>query len=449
MDHLPYFFSAKNNIRKIKLRISATVKGASSPKVSLWEALFSSLVVGFAETYFQAFSIHMGCSTLQSGLLASFPLFVAIAYKFYDVLVSKHQQVVSAWMLQSLLIQTGALAGLAGLSLMPTVDKNIMFWILFSIYSIYWIGHFRMQPAWNRWISEIIDVKDSQKFFSKRTHMVQVGTIIGLFFGGFALNLNTFNIKAQYLFFILFAGSTGFKLVSYYLYKQIPCPKFTVNTTKEKLFTFFKRHDDFFRSYGVFNLSLYLSAPFVAGYLLTKKSLSYETYMWVTLGAFVGKILSSTVLSNYKKNFTPHQLLFYGAVVAAPLPALWPLCNSMTSMFLLNMLSGMAWACWEIGISLSFFKNVKGHNKIEAVSVYNSIGITTQVMGAAFGALIVKYGLDRNYDTLFVISGLIRLLCAFGLRKRPLHDQSHDVLKGEADVMSVEYHDHINVKKTG
>lgn len=438
MSHLPYFFSVKTFTNQISKKINETVnakikakfENSSSSQISLWEAFFSSLVVGFAETYFQAFSIHMGCTTLQSGLLASFPLFVAIAYKFYDVLWAEHKVVVSRWMLQSILIQSSALLALAGLSLFSDISVGTSFWILFSIYSLYWVGHFRIQPAWNRWISEIIQVKDSQAFFSKRTRVVQLGTIIGLFFGGFALNLHSFNIKAQYLFFILFAGSLGFKLVTYFLYKRIPCPKFYVHTTKEKLFNFFHKHSDFFQSYGLFNLSLYLSAPFVAGYLLTRKNLTYETYMWVTLGAFVGKILTSMLLANYKKTFTPHQLLFYGALVAAPLPALWPLCQSMTAMFLLNLLSGMAWACWEIGISLSFFKNVKSHNKIEAVSVYNSIGISTQVAGAALGALLVKYGFHRNYDLLFVVAGLIRLFCAYGLRKRILHDQSQEVLDG-------------------
>lgn len=248
MDHLPYFFSAKNNLLKIQLKLSSSLKASSSSKISLWEAFFSSLVVGFAETYFQAFSIHMGCSTLQSGLLASFPLFVAIVYKFYDVLISKKQHLVSSWMLKSLLIQTGALASLALLSFSDRMNSGVIFWVLFSIYSVYWIGHFRMQPAWNRWIAEIIEVKDSQKFFSKRTRMVQVGTIIGLFFGGFALNLNTFNIQAHYLFFILFTGSTVFKLTSYYLYKQIPCPKFTVNTSKEKMLTFLKNTVIFFKA---------------------------------------------------------------------------------------------------------------------------------------------------------------------------------------------------------
>lgn len=438
MKRLSYFFSSTTLVFLPSL-VQRKIKNTKAANISLLESFFSSLVVGFAETYFVAFAIHLGCTTLESGLLASFPLFIAIAYKFYDV-STKNQPVISRWMLKSVLIQTISLAMLAVLSLIQ--PKQYTFGVLFVLYSIYWVGHYRIQPAWNRWVSEIVHIKDSQKFFSKRTHLAQIGTIIGLFLGGFALNLHAFEVSEKYLFLGLFFASAGFKGITYYLYKQIPCPKITVKTSTEKMWSFFKKHGDFFRSYGVFNLSLYLSAPFVAGYLLTKRGLSYETFMWVTLGAMVGKILASQVLSNYKKTFTPHQLLFYGALVASPLPALWPLCQSMTSMFLLNLLSGVGWACWEIGISLSFFKNVRSNDKIEAVSVYNSIGIATQVIGAGLGALLVKYGFDRNYDVLFVVSGLVRFLCAFGLRKRPL---GGDVEK----VIDVDQSQKVHVKKAG
>ena len=79
---------------------------------SYTEAFLTSLVVGLAESYFAAYSIHHGLSVLQSGLLISLPLIIAAFMQFF--LQSKMATANLSYFVQrALVIQATALVGLA------------------------------------------------------------------------------------------------------------------------------------------------------------------------------------------------------------------------------------------------------------------------------------------------------------------------------------------------
>jgi MFS family permease len=139
------------------------------------------------------------------------------------------------------------------------------------------------------------------------------------------------------------------------------------------------------------------------------------------LGLFIGKVITSIALNNTKKQIDPTTLMFLGGLVAGPLPILWPLSTAVWMLFLTHLVSGIAWASWEVGLSLCFFKNIETSEKMETISVYNYIGVTTQVAGTCVGALLIQNIFSVNYTYLFIFAGLIRFLCVLPLRKNRLN----------------------------
>ncbi len=381
---------------------------------SLLEAFFTSLVVGLVETYFAAFSLYKGVSAIEAGVLTSAPLVLAGLLQF--LLLKKIKKVsVSRWVPVAALIQFSSLLFLA---LCSYIQTSYLFGILMTVYSLYWLGHFATQPAWNRWLFDLVSVEKSQYYFSLRTRVTQVGIVLGLILGGYVLNLNILNLEVKNLFLGIFALSSILKFISYRLFKAHPSTTVEINFDFIHAKNLFFKYKSFIKSYSLFNFSVYLSAPYVVSYLLVTRHLTYEQFMWVMAGLFLGKIGTTLLLARRKESISPFKLLIWGGILAAPLPAIWPFCSEVWMLFVLHFISGLAWGSWEVGFSLSFFKNLDIKEKIEMISIFNLIAIITQILGTLLAAFILKFLISENYNLLFIISGIIRLACVSTLRKK-------------------------------
>ena len=385
-------------------------------KFSYWEAFITSFVVGFAESYFAPFSLHVGSTPLESGILLSLPLIFAGLAQFI-LQPYFHYLNVARFVQRATLLQSFSLLSLA---LISQVTLTNYFPILLLLFSIYWLGHFAVQPAWNRWISEILPVEQGQNYFSLRVRLNQIGIIAGLIFGGVTLHLNIIDIEVSKLFLFLFLFSFVCKILTYYFFTKHQSISVALQLSKEKMLESLKNYSAFFKSYARFNFTVYLSSTFVAVYLLSIRKLNYLDFMWIMIGLFLGKMLTTYLIEKKIINTEPTRLMFIGGFFAAPLPGLWPFFQDIWLMFALHLLSGMAWAAWEVGLSLCFLKNLPAESKMETISVYNYIGVTTQVVGTLSGALIVRYIFKSNYDYLFIFAGIVRWLGVLPLRKNTL-----------------------------
>ncbi len=386
--------------------------------LTLFEAFFTSLVVGLAETYFAAFALFKGVSVIESGLLVSLPLlFAGITPFVFNRLFHKFYN--SDWVQLATIVQALSLATLAIVGLYQ--PENI-FYILLVIYSGYWFGHFSALPSWNKWISELIPIEDSHHYFSERTRIIQIGIILGLVVGGLTLHLESLRIPTALVFILIFLIAYHLKLLSFFLLKKLPKSDAHYNLNIKKKFSFLKKRKHFFMVYSLFNFSLYLSAPYVSGYLLNIRSLSYVSFMYVMGSMFIGKITTTFLLQKFRPNSNPHKLFFIGGLIAAPLPMLLPFCPGTFWLALVQFVSGVGWAGWEMGLALVIFKNIKSDEKLEAVSLYNSVGLPVQVLGTIAGALLLKFVYHDNYTMMFVVAGVLRFIFILPINSKKLGD---------------------------
>ncbi len=398
-----------------------------SYKISLYEAFFTSLTVGLGETYFIAYALHLGVSVLQSGLLASLPLiFAGLSPFFFRQLFQKFKN--SNWVMVACGIQCAALAALALMGILSAEILARPFYPLLIIYSVYWFGSFSALPSWNKWVHELIPYKKSDLYFSQRTRISQVGTILGLVVAGISLQFGYFKLSAGFLFILLFIITYHLKFISFYLFYRQPISLSNYDLNWRKARSFLKKQSSFFTVYSLFNFSLYLSAPFVSGYLLSVRHLNYADYMIVMASIFGGKVLATLLLEKMKKELTPHQMYFWGGLLAAGLPAFWPVCESVFTLALLQFVSGIGWGAWDVGISLSIFKKVNPHEKIEAVTIYNMIGLPTQVLGTVFAAFLLKYYYLNDFAKMFVVAGIIRLILFIPMYSCKLGEEKSKIL---------------------
>ena len=108
-------------------------------KASYYEAFLSSFVVGLAENFFTAFSLKMGVSSLQTGLLISLPLLFAASGQFFSLQTQalSRSKNISDFVLKATLIQSICLMLLSLWSLVEYKENNTAVFtgllILFSV----------------------------------------------------------------------------------------------------------------------------------------------------------------------------------------------------------------------------------------------------------------------------------------------------------------------------
>ena len=84
--------------------------------------------------------------------------------------------------------------------------------------------------------------------------------------------------------------------------------------------------------------------------------------------------------------------------------------------------SGVGWAGWEMGMALVIFKNIKSDEKLEAVSLYNSVGLPVQVLGTIAGALLLKFVYHNNYTLMFIVAGVLRFIFILPINSKKFGD---------------------------
>lgn len=406
-----------SHLRKIKNQFNTDYCALKSKlRYSYFEAFLSSFVVGIAESFFAAFAIEKGMSVIQSGLLLSLPLIIAVGL---NLLLNFYLQKrsISKQVQKNVLLQIFSLIGLIAFSFAPQTHSIFIFCSLLSLYSIYWYGFFSSQPAWNTWISELLSADDGHAYFALRTRLTQVGIISGLVLGGAILHWKVVSLPTAHLFALLFATASVAKYLKYYSFQKHEPSQSVMNFSFAKIKNILKQNTYFFKTYALFNASLFLSSTYVAGYLLTVRNIDYLNFMIIIASLYMGKIALTYILSLQKSSTDPIKMMAFGGICAAPLPLFWPYCERMEAFYILHFISGMAWAQWEIGLSLMFFKKINGRDKIETVTLYNSIGIVTQVIGTCLGAFSIKFLFNYNYTALFVFAGIIRFLCILPFQK--------------------------------
>ena len=108
--------------------------------------------------------------------------------------------------------------------------------------------------------------------------------------GGITLHLEIFKIPTALVFIAIFLIAYHLKLLSFYFFNKLPKSQTRYNLNIKKKFQFLKKRKNFFTVYSLFNFSLFLSAPYVSGYLLNIRGLSYISYMYVMGAMFAGKM---------------------------------------------------------------------------------------------------------------------------------------------------------------
>jgi len=369
-------------------------------------------MVACGETYLPAFALALGLSEMAAALAASVP-----------VLCGGLMQLISPWALE----KVGGpkrwivvCATVQALSFVPLIYAamigSLPLAALLVIASVYWASGMATGPAWNTWMEDIVPSRLRTDYFPRRTRVQLISTFAVLIASGLFLQFAEDRGHAMMAFAVLFSLAAVLRLISVGLLashqtpeprwpapkRSMPAPS-SVGTSPYRLITFLV----------MVQASVQLSGPFFAPYMLVQLQFGYGQYMLLVSLAFVSKVIALRFLGRLAKRFGAMTLLVVGSIGLVPLSAMWIVSQDMVYLCVIQLISGVVWAAYELGFFLLFFEAMPVAQRTRLLSYYNFANSVALVCGASLGAVLLsQFGCTPEvYFWLFGLSSAGRLAC--------------------------------------
>ena len=396
---------------------------------SMGDAASFGVMVGLGETYLPAFALALGMGEASSGLVASLPVVAGgimqlVSLRAMQFFGDEQRWIVLCATVQALSFVPLILAALHGSISMP---------LLLLIASIYWASGLAGGPAWNTWMDSIVPVGVRARYFSNRSRLQQLSTLVALLASGLLLQAAQTSGWVLRGFAALFCCAALARAVS------VAC--LATHRTDHRLAT--RSTNRLGQSLSgtvtrsgrrllvylvVVQACVQLSGPFFAPFMLKQLGFSYFQFVFLMAVAFLSRIIAITQWTTLASRFGAATLLWVGAIGLVPLSSLWIVSPSMWWLTLVQAISGVAWAAYELGFFLLFFETLPTNRRTKMLTYYNFGNTVAMFAGASIGAFLLNYlgCTHKAYFVLFGISSVGRalalgLLFRTNLKPVPIH----------------------------
>lgn len=374
-------------------------------------------MVGFGESYFQAFAVLLKASSIQLGLIGSLPQFLgSMSQLFSDRLMvwiqSRQRFVCRSALLQALMFIPIIFVFIWG---------RFSLWAFLAFISLYWIFGFVLGPAWISWIGDLVPERKRGLYFGRRNRIMGLVTFLSLVAGGAILQIffNTFG-TAYGGFLCIFFLAFIMRLCSFAALRLKYEPPFQpeLRTRGQMADLFLNKANNNYRFY-VFYLSLingaiYLSAPFFAPYMLVTLKFSYMRYTMITATLILVKFIMMPVWGRLMDRYGAKKILSITGMTMPLVPLFWVFSANVFYLIAVQCYSGFVWAGFELA-AFNFIYNISDKKMLPVhVTYYTVFNGVAMLAGGLSGGVIARFAAPYvpAYLFIFFLSFVLRLLAA-------------------------------------
>lgn len=412
-------------------------------RASIGDAAGYSVMVGIGETYFAAFALAVGAGETFAGIIATVPM-----------LCGATLQLLTPWAVARLgshrrWVVTGVCLQAASLLLMPlaalAAGTSLATWWVFLAATLYWAAGLSTGPSWNTWIEQIIPKQVRPRYFALRARISQTCTLLGFAAGGLALHFGKASGEVLTVFCTILGIAAVCRFGSAALLRMHSEAPGGLQGERE--------HVETGRASGATRLICYLlamqtavqvSGPYFTPYLLSEERMSYFSFMVLFGIAFLAKAVASPFWGRVAHVAGARRLLWIGGIAIVPIAGFWIFSDLFDDydfvlpqlltggarvgvngefLFLcfVQVLSGIAWAAYELAMVLMFFEAIPRASRTRLLTLYNFGNSAATVAGGLIGATILQL-LDEThmaYLIVFLASSIGRSLTLPMLLRAP------------------------------
>jgi len=392
-------------------------------RAMLGDGVAFSVMVGIGESYLPAFALALGQGSVTAGLVATVPMLAGALLQLASPaavgILDSHRR----WIVLCAALQACCFAPLVVSALAHRMDLGL----LFLVASLYWGLGMSTGPAWTTWASSLVPRRLRPAFFANRARASQLALVLGLVGGGMVLQLGKsrdFEFEAFAAIFAIALGARGVSAA--FLYSQREPHSLEVGETSISPAVISRHvrtggHGRLLFFLLTFQMSVMIASPYFTPFMLSELRLSYLEFTILTATAFGARVLALPSLGRYVRRVGTNRVLWRAGLAISTFPILWLVTDHFAWLLLLQVVSGVGWAAFELASLLSFFERIPPHGQTSVLTLYNLANATAIVTGSALGGSLLRgFGEGPSgFVAIFVVSTLARVVMLAFLRQVP------------------------------
>jgi MFS family permease len=382
-----------------------------------------SIMVGLGESYLPAFVLAMGMGQVAAGLITTLPLMAGAVLQHISPAAVHFITTHRKWVVTCAAVQAASFVPMAAAAWYGSLPT----WAMFALAAVYWGSGLGTSTSWSTWVGSLVPARMRTGFFSRRTRINQIATLVGFLLGGFSLQWGATRGVALSVFAVLFALAAVSRTISTICLARQREPEPIPNGHRSVSMREFVRS---FRSSGDGRLLVYLlsvqaaaqiAGPFFAPFMLRSLGMSYVSYVTLIAISFGAKALALPAIGALARRYGTRKLLWIGGVGIVPISGLWLVSNSFAFLCVVQVLAGVTWAAYELAMFLLFFEAIKPEERTGMLTNFNFAHSFATAAGSLLGGGLL-WGLGKQAETyllLFALSSLARALSLIVLWRVP------------------------------
>ncbi len=358
---------------------------------SIFDGLFTAMMVGISETYLVAYGVALGATNAQIAVLATVPMLIATALQVYSARITA--SIGSRMRLISWVVLFHALAWIPIILVPYVVPRSAAPWALFAAAVVYvTFGQFSV-PAWQSVMSDYIPVKKRGRYFGWRNRLqgiltVGVAIAAGLILDGFGKQ-NLAGFTAIFVFAMLCRFNAWlclrrmdepFRHGSHDVYFSFGAFLRELRETPVGRFVFFVT---------LMMFSVNLSAPFLQPFILRDLGFGYGSFMAVVTAASISAFLFQGWWGAYGDLTGNVRMLKIAGWGIALMPLFWVVSRNFYWALGVQFVAGCFWGGFTLLTVNFMLEAVPPERRIRALAYFNVMSAAAVVCGSAAGAFLL------------------------------------------------------------
>ena len=373
-----------------------------------------SAMVGLGESYLPAFTLALGYGSVASGLVTTLPMLAGAVLQLVTPaavgLLRSHRR----WVVLCAALQAASFVPLVA----GALSGELSVWSLYLAAALYWGLGMSTGPAWTAWATTLVPARIRPRFFARRAAASNASLFVALLLAGVLLEAGQDRGVGLEIFATLFLLALGARSVSALCLaaqsEPLPVPVGETRISPRVIREHIAQggHGQLLIFLLGFQLSVWIAAPYFAPYMLGPLDFSYLEFTILTTSAFGARVVALPFIGRLAQRIGTKPILSAATLGIIPLPVLWLVSDSFWWLFGVQLVSGVAWAAFELGSLLSFFERIPVHGQTSVLTAYNLANASAIVAGSLIGATLLAT-FDRamtGFVVVLSVSSVARLL---------------------------------------
>jgi hypothetical protein len=274
----------------------------------------------------------------------------------------------------------------------------------------------------DNWLSNIVPGQTMGKYLGQRLAVKSAFYLAAFFSFGFLMDsMGENNLMS---FGLVFLVATVMTMIYSFIYSKMYDPKKqdanNVKAAADKIKFGLKDYlgdlkkkklDKFIGFTALINVSVGLSAPFYAVYMLQEQSFSYMSYTIIISVEFLARIISGPFWGKFADKKGNIQVLKIVSRIVPALPLCWLFSTNIGYLAVIQILSGICWGAFDLSTQSYLYKVSPPQTKLHYIVYTRALMLFSVAMGGLAGSFLIKDIFEifgSKLLTVFMISGFLR-----------------------------------------